>query len=94
MPHAVRKLSFFADRVRAVVLAIPAGETLSYGEVARRVGSPGGARAVGQVLKRNFDPAVPCHRVIRADGSLGGYNRGVARKASLLRNEKDRARRS
>lgn len=83
-PNAKQQQPPFADRVRAVVRSIPAGETMSYGEVARRSGSPGAAQAVGQVLKRNFDPAVPCHRVIRADGSLGGYNRGPRLKAARL----------
>lgn len=59
---------------------IPRGETRSYGEVAQAVGYPRAARAVGAVMKNNFDPTVPCHRVIRADGSLGGYNRGGASK--------------
>ncbi len=78
----------FADRVRAVVSRIPAGETLSYGEVARRAGSPRGARAVGAVMRRNFDPAVPCHRVIGADGSARGYNRGgPAAKLAILARE-------
>lgn len=66
----------FAERVRRVVSRIPKGETLSYGEVARLAGNPGAARAVGAVMRRNFDAAVPCHRVVRADGAPGGYNRG------------------
>lgn len=66
----------FADRVRRVVARIPEGETLSYGEVARRAGNARAARAVGAVMRKNFDPAVPCHRVVRADGAPGGYNRG------------------
>lgn len=77
----------FADRVRAVVSAIPEGATLSYGEVARLAGSPGAARAVGSIMRANHDPKVPCHRVIRADGTIGGYNGGVARKRELLREE-------
>jgi len=81
------KKSSFSDRVREAVRQIPSGETKSYGEVARAIGYPGAARAVGTVMKNNDDPAVPCHRVIRADGSLGGYNRGEARKRQLLREE-------
>ena len=77
----------FAARVRAVVRQIPKGKTLPYMEVARCAGSPGAARAVGTVMKNNYDSTVPCHRVIRADGSLGGYNRGEARKRQLLREE-------
>lgn len=68
--------SSFAERVRDAVRQIPRGETRSYGEVARAIGYPGAARAVGTVMKNNFDPTVPCHRVIRADGKLGEYNRG------------------
>ena len=61
---------------------------MTYAEVARRAGSPGAARAVGSVMKKNFDPAIPCHRVIRSDGSLGQYNRGgTEAKASKLRAE-------
>ncbi len=77
----------FADRVRDAVRRIPRGETRSYGEVARAVGHPGAARAVGTILKKNYDPSVPCHRVIRADGTLGAYNRGEERKRKLLQEE-------
>jgi methylated-DNA-[protein]-cysteine S-methyltransferase len=55
---------------------IPRGETLTYGEVARLAGFPGAARAVGSLMARNFDPKIPCHRVIRSDGRPGEYNRG------------------
>ncbi len=66
----------FSDGVRRVVASIPAGQTLSYGEVARLAGNPRAARAVGAIMRRNFDPKIPCHRVVSADGSPGGYNRG------------------
>lgn len=66
----------FAERVRKVVRAIPEGSTLTYGQVASAAGYPGAARAVGSVMKGNYDPSVPCHRVVRADGRLGEYNRG------------------
>lgn len=67
---------------------IPKGETRTYAEVARAAGFPGAARAVGQVMASNADPEVPCHRVIRSDGSLGGYNaiNGPSKEA-LLRSE-------
>jgi len=77
----------FADRVRKIVAEIPRGETLSYGEVARRAGNARAARAVGNILKKNFDPAIPCHRVIRSDGKTGNYNRGAERKRELLKRE-------
>jgi O-6-methylguanine DNA methyltransferase len=77
----------FAERVRAVVRAIPRGSVMTYGDVARRAGAPGAARAVGTVMSRNFDPGIPCHRVIRADGRTGRYNRGADKKMRILRAE-------
>lgn len=77
-------MSDFRARVLAVVAAIPRGQTLSYQAVAGLAGSPGAARAVGSILRQNFDPNIPCHRVICADGRLGQYNRGVERKRELL----------
>lgn len=79
----------FADRVRRVVARIPAGKTLTYGEVARRAGNPKAARAVGMIMSRNRDSkAVPCHRVVAADGSMRGYSMGgVAVKAAMLARE-------
>lgn len=75
----------FRIRVEAVVRSIPRGKTMSYGEVAAEAGSPGAARAVGTIMKHNLDPSIPCHRVIKADGSVGDYNRGGAtEKRSLL----------
>lgn len=81
------KKSLFAERVRNAVRQIPRGETRSYGEVAKAIGYPRAARAVGTVMKNNYDPTVPCHRVVRADGTLGGYNRGTARKRQILLEE-------
>jgi methylated-DNA-[protein]-cysteine S-methyltransferase len=69
-------MSSFADTVRAVVRQIPKGSTMSYREVAYNAGRPLAARAVANIMANNFDPTVPCHRVIKSDGSLGGYNRG------------------
>lgn len=77
----------FRERVLAVVRDIPAGETLTYREVAARAGNPRACRAAGNILHANFDPTIPCHRVVRADGGTGGYNRGAGRKAELLRQE-------
>ena len=79
----------FADTVRAVVRSIPKGETRTYGEVAAAAGNPQAARAVGMIMSKNFDPSIPCHRVIRADGTVGGYNRGGTKeKLRLLRRER------
>ncbi len=78
----------FADRVRDVVREIPKGKVLTYGEVARKAGkNPGeklAARAVGAVMSKNYDSTVPCHRVIRADGKMGGYNRGGGEKKKMI----------
>ena len=79
----------FERRVYAVVARIPRGEVRSYQWVARKLGNPDLARAVGQALHRNPDPVrVPCHRVVRADGSLGGYAWGPAKKRRLLGRER------
>ena len=65
----------FHQRVYAVARAIPPGEVLTYGEVARRLGEPGASRAVGQALGHNpFAPVVPCHRVLAAGGRSGGFS--------------------
>jgi O-6-methylguanine DNA methyltransferase len=77
----------FHRRVYEVARTIPAGATLSYGDVAARLGAPGSARAVGQALGRNpFAIVVPCHRVLAAGGKVGGFsaNGGVATKLRLL----------
>lgn len=65
----------FHQRVYAIARAIPPGELLTYGEVARQLGEPGAARAVGQALGHNpFAPVVPCHRVLAAGGRSGGFS--------------------
>ena len=79
--------TLFTRQVLDVVAKIPAGRVLTYQEVARAAGNPRAARAVGNILQRNYDSAIPCHRVIRSDGALGEYNRGAARKARLLKQE-------
>jgi methylated-DNA-[protein]-cysteine S-methyltransferase len=80
--------SGFADRVRKVVKSIPKGKTMTYGQVAYAAGAQGAARAVGTIMARNNDPSVPCHRVIRSDGKIGGYNRiNGPSKEALLRAE-------
>ena len=75
----------FSDRVRAVVKKIPRGEIMTYSEVAKKAGNAKAARAVANIMAANYDPEVPCHRVIRTDGNLGGYNRGgIAKKREIL----------
>lgn len=66
----------FSDQVRAVVKMIPTGRVMTYTEVAIAVGNPRAARAVATVMAKNYDPEIPCHRVICSDGHVGGYNRG------------------
>ncbi len=79
----------FEILVWAALQDIPFGETASYGEVARRIGRPGAARAVGAANGRNpVSIIVPCHRVIGADASLTGYGWGIERKAWLLDHER------
>lgn len=83
-----KRNSDFSEAVREVVRSIPKGSTMSYGEVAALSGRPKAARAVANVMANNYDPTVPCHRVIRQDGTLGGYNRGgIEAKQTLLRKE-------
>lgn len=80
----------FHQRVYAVTRRIPPGETLTYGEIARQLGEPGAARAVGQALGANpFAPVVPCHRVLAARGQPGGFSAhgGAATKLRLLQIE-------
>lgn len=80
-------MTSFQRRVYNVVKRIPRGEVLSYKQVAKLVQSPRAYRAVGNALNKNKDSKVPCHRVIKSDGTLGGYRKGVDKKAFLLRKE-------
>ncbi|HEY9586361.1 MAG TPA: MGMT family protein [Candidatus Paceibacterota bacterium] len=77
----------FKERVLKVVKEIPRGKTFSYGEVARCAGNPDAARAVGTIMRNNYDKAVPCHRVIKSNGEVGKYNRGgpKVKRALLVR---------
>lgn len=77
----------FAEAVHKVVRKIPKGRVLTYKEVAHLAGRPNAFRAVGNILNKNFDPSIPCHRVIRSDGTTGGYNRGEENKISILKKE-------
>jgi len=78
----------FKEKVFEIVKKIPRGKVLSYKEIAQLAGRPLAFRAVGNILNKNCDPKVPCHRVIRRDGKIGGYNRGVKKKTELLKKEK------
>lgn len=78
----------FQQKVWQVLRQIPPGAKVSYTEIAARIGAPKSVRAVASAIAANtLAVAIPCHRVIRADGSLSGYRWGVERKAELLRRE-------
>lgn len=77
----------FQKRVYQVVKKIPKGKVVTYKEVAKAIGKPRACRAVGNALNKNTDLNVPCHRVIRSDGSLGGYRKGARKKIELLKKE-------
>jgi methylated-DNA-[protein]-cysteine S-methyltransferase len=79
---------FFKEKVFLAVKNIPRGRTLTYKEVAIRAGRPMAYRAVGNILHTNYDPKIPCHRVVRSDGKPGGYNRGRETKKKLLARER------
>ena len=88
LPLDVRATAF-QRRVWQGLLAIPPGETRSYGDLAAELGAPGAARAVGSACANNpVALVIPCHRVTRADGGLGGYRWGVAAKKALLKRER------
>jgi AraC family transcriptional regulator of adaptative response/methylated-DNA-[protein]-cysteine methyltransferase len=78
----------FQRRVWEALQAIPAGQTATYAEVAARIGQPTAARAVARACAANrLAVAIPCHRVVRGDGTAGGYRWGTARKDALLQTE-------
>ena len=78
----------FSNKVRDVVRKIPKGTVMTYKQVAKKAGSPKAYRAVATLMAHNYNKDVPCHRVIRTDGTLGGYNRGgIAAKEKMLRTE-------
>lgn len=75
----------FQESVYGVVAKIREGEYMTYKQVAEKIGNPHAFRAVGAALRRNYDKRIPCHRVIRSDGHVGGYNRGGCKtKRSIL----------
>jgi methylated-DNA-[protein]-cysteine S-methyltransferase len=77
----------FREKVLAIVGNIPKGTVLSYKEVAKLAGSPRAYRVVGSIMKQNYRPEIPCHRVIKSDGTLGEYNRGKINKIKKLKAE-------
>lgn len=78
----------FTEKVRDVVRKIPKGKVLTYKEVAKKAGNEKATRAVGSIMNKNFDPDIPCHRVVRSNGGVGGYNRGgEKKKLQILKSE-------
>jgi len=89
----MKPLTSFQRRVYTVVKQIPVGQVRTYAWVARKVNRPGAARAVGNALNRNpFPIIVPCHRVVRSNGSVGGYAFGKDLKKQLLEIERVKIR--
>lgn len=83
----MKKKISLKEKVFGIVREIPKGEFLTYKQVAKLAGSPRAYRAVGNILNKNYDKNIPCHRVIRSDGKIGGYNRGLCKKETLLKKE-------
>ena len=82
------ELTKFEKVVLEVLRRVPRGRVTTYGELARAVGGSGAARAVGNAMRKNpWAPRVPCHRVIKSGGGLGGYARGVKKKAEMIKQE-------
>jgi O-6-methylguanine DNA methyltransferase len=77
----------FKEKVYKIVKQIPRGSVLSYKGVAKKAGRPKAYRAVGNILNKNYDKKIPCHRVVKSDGKPGGYNRGLKNKVALLKRE-------
>jgi len=83
-----KQVSSFTAAVYAVARQIPKGQTLTYKEAARLAGRPKAYRAVGNILNKNRDfKNIPCHRVVRSDGQIGGYAFGACKKKMLLKKE-------
>lgn len=78
----------FTEKVRDIVRKIPKGKSMTYKEVAIKAGNPKAARGVGAIMRSNHNRDIPCHRVVRSDGTVGNYNRGgTVRKRELLKAE-------
>lgn len=77
----------FQKKVFLIVKKIPKGKVLTYKAVAEKTGRKRAWRAIGNILNKNRDSEIPCHRVVRSDGRVGGYNQGVEKKIFLLKKE-------
>ncbi len=78
----------FEEKVLREVKKIPKGKVSTYKEIAQKSGSPKSWRAVGNILNKNRNSNIPCHRVIRSDGKIGGYNKGEKKKREILKKER------
>lgn len=74
----------FTEKVRDIVRKIPRGKFMTYKQVATKAGNPLAARGVGAIMRSNYNRDIPCHWVIRSDGTLGNYNRGGERQKRML----------
>ncbi len=79
--------SDFKKKVLEIVSKIPKGQVMTYGEVAKGAGNVKASRAVGAIMRQNYNPDVPCHRVVASGGKVGGYNMGVENKINILKQE-------
>ena len=77
----------FTEKIYSIVKKIPKGQVLTYKQVATKAGCPRAYRVVGNILHKNHNSQIPCHRVIRSDGQLGGYNKGRKEKMRILKKE-------
>lgn len=83
-----RPLQIKDQEVYDLLLAIPLGKVSTYGDIANALGHPNAARLIGNILKKNPNPIhVPCHRIVKSNGKLGGYMYGISMKKQLLREE-------
>ena len=83
----------FSERVYAIVAKVPIGKVMTYKQVAAKAGSPNAARAVGNLMKNNYNPKIPCHRVVRSDGKIDNYNRGGSERKMVAQTRTLRASR-
>jgi methylated-DNA-[protein]-cysteine S-methyltransferase len=78
----------FAEKCYAVLRKVPSGKVTTYAEIAKAIGNPKGARAVGNAMNKNpYAPQVPCHRVIKSNGEVGGFASGTRKKIEMLKKE-------
>ena len=81
----IRSSQSIKDKVYDMLLKIPAGKVTTYGDIAKAIGQPNSSRLIGQILHNNPTPVVvPCHRVVGADGKIGGYSYGSSKKRKIL----------